>query len=157
MLDQEFETGSSGASETRPIQASKLRKGGFVVMVKANQQRACKIVEMSTSKTGKHGHAKIHMVAIDIFDGTKIEDICPSTHNMLEPIITRPLYQVVGIDEDDKDVDLMKDDGDTFSIKCTDDDVFDDIKRYFEEDGGCMVTLVTALGNQKLDNPKKMT
>ena len=31
--------------------------------------RPCKIVEMSTSKTGKHGHAKVHMVAIDIFTG----------------------------------------------------------------------------------------
>ena len=28
---------------------------------------ACKIVDMSTSKTGKHGHAKVHMVALDIF------------------------------------------------------------------------------------------
>jgi translation elongation factor P/translation initiation factor 5A len=24
---------------------------------------------MSTSKTGKHGHAKVHMVALDIFTG----------------------------------------------------------------------------------------
>ena len=29
--------------------------------------KACKIVDMSTSKTGKHGHAKVHMVALDIF------------------------------------------------------------------------------------------
>lgn len=28
--------------------------------------RPCKIVEMSTSKTGKHGHAKVHLVAIDV-------------------------------------------------------------------------------------------
>ena len=33
------------------------------------QNRPCKIVEMSTSKTGKHGHAKVHMVALDIFTG----------------------------------------------------------------------------------------
>ena len=29
--------------------------------------RPCKIVEMSTSKTGKHGHAKVHLVAIDVW------------------------------------------------------------------------------------------
>uniref|UniRef100_A0A673VL92 Eukaryotic translation initiation factor 5A n=1 Tax=Salmo trutta TaxID=8032 RepID=A0A673VL92_SALTR len=42
----------------------------------------CKIVEMSTSKTGKHGHAKVNMMGIDIFTNKKYEDLCPSTHNM---------------------------------------------------------------------------
>merc|ERR1712218_426449 len=89
MADEfDFTSGDAGASNTYPMQCSALRKSGFV-MIKG---RPCKIVEMSTSKTGKHGHAKVHMVALDIFTGKKLEDICRSTHNMNVPNVFRKDY-----------------------------------------------------------------
>ena len=38
--------------------------------------RPCKIVEMSTSKTGKHGHAKVHLVAIDVSRFVNTRSVC---------------------------------------------------------------------------------
>ncbi len=86
----DYDQGKSGASDTYPAQCSSLRKGGHVMI----KNKPCKIVEMSTSKTGKHGHAKVHLVALDIFNGKKLEDICPSTHNMNVPHVVRKDLQV---------------------------------------------------------------
>lgn len=53
--DETYEAASSGASLSYPVQCSSLRKNGHVLL----KGKPCKIVEMSTSKTGKHGHAKV--------------------------------------------------------------------------------------------------
>lgn len=105
MGDEDFAAADSGASLHYPQQCSALRKNGYVLI----KERPCKIVEMSTSKTGKHGHAKVHLVAIDIFTGKKYEDICPSTHNMNVPHVTRTDYQLSNIE--DNFLTLMDDSG----------------------------------------------
>lgn len=88
---------------------------------------------MSTSKTGKHGHAKVHLVAIDIFTGKKLEELCPSTHNMNVPNVTRTEYQFSHIE--DGFLHLIKADGSEKSdVKLPEDEIGKSIEKY--EDAG---------------------
>merc|ERR1712019_224527 len=155
MADGEYDFGGAdaGASETFPMQCSALRKGGFVMI----KNRPCKIVEMSTSKTGKHGHAKVHLVALDIFTGKKLEDICPSTHNMEVPNVKRTDYQLLDID-DDGFVSMMDDGGDSKEdLKLPDDDIGKEIKEKHEKGESFLVTVLTACKEEKIVGTKTLT
>ncbi|KAJ3500357.1 hypothetical protein NLJ89_g9835 [Agrocybe chaxingu] len=141
---QTFEQAGSGASLTFPMQCSALRKNGHVVI----KGRPCKIVDMSTSKTGKHGHAKVHLVAIDIFTGKKLEDISPSTHNMDVPNVRREEYQLVNID--DGFLNLMTTDGTAKDdVRVPDGDIGKDIQAGFDEGKDLLVTIISAMGEEQ--------
>merc|ERR1712072_838178 len=132
-----FETANAGASATFPMQCSALRKNGHVVI----KGRPCKIVDMSTSKTGKHGHAKVHLVAIDIFTNKKLEDLSPSTHNMDVPNVVRVEYQLVNID--DGFLNLMTNEGVSKDyVKVPEGEVGDQIQQMFDDGKDVLVTIV---------------
>ncbi|KAK9322144.1 translation protein SH3-like domain-containing protein [Lipomyces orientalis] len=140
---QTFESVSAGASLTYPMQCSALRKNGHVVI----KGRPCKIVDMSTSKTGKHGHAKVHLVAIDIFTQKKLEDLSPSTHNMEVPNVTRTEFQLINID--DGFLSLMTSDGATKDdVKVPDGDLGSKLESEFDEGKDLIVTIVSAMGEE---------
>jgi translation initiation factor 5A len=83
--EDNFEKGDSGASYTYPSQAGSLKKGGFALL----KGFPCKISEITTSKAGKHGHAKASIVGNDIFTDKKYEDCCPTSHNMEVPNVVK--------------------------------------------------------------------
>ena len=62
----------------------------------------CKVLNISVSKTGKHGHAKCNFTATDIFTGKKYEDMIPSTHGTTVPIVNRNDWEVIDIGEGDE-------------------------------------------------------
>merc|ERR1712019_199887 len=141
---EEYNDASADASETYPQQCSALRKNGFV-MIKG---RPCKIVEMSTSKTGKHGHAKVHLVALDIFTGKKLEDICPSTHNMNVPNVKRTDYQLLDC-SDDGYLSLMDDTGETREdLKVPDGDIGEECKNAPADGRDILCTVLSACGEE---------
>ncbi|RVX19718.1 Eukaryotic translation initiation factor 5A [Vitis vinifera] len=171
MSDEEhhFESkADAGASKTYPQQAGAIRKNGYIVI----KARPCKVVEVSTSKTGKHGHAKCHFVGIDIFNGKKLEDIVPSSHNCDVPHVTRTDYQLIDISEDgfmpkrfshpfcitfpviwsEVEVSLLTDSGGTKDdLRLpTDDNLLTQIKDGFAEGKDLVVTVMTAMGEEQI-------
>jgi translation initiation factor 5A len=135
--------GGAGASLTYPMQCSALRKNGHVVI----KGRPCKIVDMSTSKTGKHGHAKVHLVAIDIFTGKKLEDISPSTHNMDVPNVKRTEYTLINID--DGFLSLMDADGASKDDVKVPESFGDQMAEEFKKDKEIVVTVIAAMGEEQ--------
>ena len=107
-VDETFESTDAGASHTYPMEAGQIRKGGYI-MIKGNP---CKVSDVTSSKTGKHGHAKCHFVAIDIFTGKKMEDLVPAGHTTSGPTVKKEEYQCIDVDEDDF-VTLLTGDGET--------------------------------------------
>ncbi len=96
-MSDDFSTGDATASLTTPTQASSLRKGGYVVM---GCTHPCKIADISTSKPGKHGHAKVKIVGYDIFTHQKYDDVSPA-HAVLEvPVVTRSEYALLDVEDD---------------------------------------------------------
>ncbi|CAL8080383.1 unnamed protein product [Calicophoron daubneyi] len=91
--DEEFATGEAGAALDEPKQCSALRVNGYVVI----KNRPCLITSMSTSKTGKHGAAKVHLTGVDIFTNKKYEEQSSSTSMMRVPKIARKDYQLMDI------------------------------------------------------------
>ncbi|XP_076889579.1 eukaryotic translation initiation factor 5A-like [Bidens hawaiensis] len=150
MSDEEHQFESkadAGASKTFPQQAGTIWKNGYIVI----KNRACKVVEVSTSKTGKHGHAKCHFVAIDIFNGKKLEDIVPSSHNCDVPHVNRTDYQLIDISEDGF-VSLLTESGGTKDdLKLpTDDTLLTQIKDGFNEGKDLVVTVMSAMGEEQI-------
>lgn len=71
---EQYQVAGSGASETYPVQCSSLRKNGFVML----KGRPCRIVEMTTSKTGKHGHAKVGASPLLLSFATSVSRLKPA-------------------------------------------------------------------------------
>merc|ERR1712084_180120 len=117
---------------------------------------------MGTSKTGKHGHAKAHIVALDIFTGKKYEDLCPTSHNLEVPFVKRTEYQLLTADADSGEVSLLLEDGSTKDDlnlptfvqqgEPTDEDkkVVEDIMKGVDDGKNVIVIVQSACGVEKI-------
>ena len=79
--------------ETVPKSVGTLTKGNYVVI----DGVACIVQDTQTSRPGKHGHAKVRLVAVGIIDGKKKEIVLPGHDNVDVPIIEKKTAQVLSI------------------------------------------------------------
>jgi translation initiation factor 5A len=78
---------------TKVVGAGSLKEGSFIIVDGA----ACKIASFDTSKSGKHGHAKVRLVAIGLMDNKKRELVMPAHDNVEVPIIDKMTAQVLSV------------------------------------------------------------
>ncbi|KAG5190007.1 translation protein SH3-like domain-containing protein [Tribonema minus] len=151
----DFTSSDAGASHTFPMDAGQIRKGGYIVI----KGRPCKVANVSTSKTGKHGHAKANFTAIDIFTGKKLEDIVPTSHATSVPNVARLDYQLLDI-SDDGFLSLLTESGDTkddLKLPGFPEGFDDQLRAEFDAGKTIIVTVVSAMGHDQVMSYKEDT
>jgi len=70
-----------------------LKPNGFVILDGA----VCRVERVQVSTSGKHGHAKVRLDGIGLFDNTRRSIIAPSHENVEVPIVEKKRGQVISI------------------------------------------------------------
>lgn len=78
---------------SRPADLGSIKEGSNVVI----DGEPCRVVEVEKSKPGKHGSAKVRLVAIGIFDGSKRSLVGPADSRVEVPIIEKRIGQIVSV------------------------------------------------------------
>lgn len=78
---------------TKIVNVNQIKSGSYLMV----DGVPCRVVDAQTSKSGKHGHAKIRIVAIGLLDERKREIVLPSGHSVEVPIIEKKTAQVLSV------------------------------------------------------------
>jgi len=78
---------------TKIVSASSIKTGSYIVI----DGVACKVSSSESSKSGKHGHAKVRIVAIGFLDSKKRDIVMPAHDNVEVPIIEKKTAQVLSV------------------------------------------------------------
>jgi len=78
---------------SHPVEIGSLKVNSLIII----DGEPCKIVSMEKSKPGKHGAAKVRVVAIGLFDGVKRSIVSPVDATVEVPIVDKRVGQVVAV------------------------------------------------------------
>lgn len=124
------------------VAVNNLRIGSYLVI----DNGAYVILTITVSKTGKHGSAKAHITAKNIFTDKKVEKMYSTSEMVKVPIVTKKQYTLLNI-YDNVEVSLL----DEFSeeknnvVKLDNTEICKKIVKLFEEGKTIMVTVIFAL------------
>lgn len=85
---------------TKQVSVSTLKKGNYCVIDGAASQ----VVDVQTSRPGKHGHAKVRLSAVGLIDNKKRIVVMPGHDNMDVPIVDKRSAQVLSVHENTANV-----------------------------------------------------
>jgi len=97
---------------TKLSNAGSAKVGSYVII----DGVACKVSSADTSKPGKHGSAKVRIVAIGLLDGKRREMVMPVSDNVEIPIIEKKYAQVLNVSGDLANV-MDEETYETFDLK----------------------------------------
>jgi translation initiation factor 5A len=80
-------------AETSLKEVSGVKTGDTIVI----DGVACKVSATTVSRPGKHGHAKVRMVAVGLFDEKKRDIVMPGHDKIEVPIIEKKSAQVLSV------------------------------------------------------------
>jgi len=102
--------------EKKSVSVGTLTKGSYIIVDDA----ACRISTMQTSRPGKHGHAKINLMAVGIIDGKKRNLVIPGHDHVDVPIVEKKIAQVLSISGHTANV-MNSETYETFDLEIPDD------------------------------------
>ncbi len=79
--------------EKKLVSVGTLKKGDTIIIDGA----PCKITDTATSRPGKHGHAKVNLMAAGLLDGKKRNVVMPGHDRVEVPIIEKKSAQILSV------------------------------------------------------------
>ena len=79
--------------DVKIVAANSIKKGSMILI----DNNPCRVVDVSFSKPGKHGAAKIRATAIGILDNKKRDVVLPAHDKVEVPIIEKKVAQVLSV------------------------------------------------------------
>ncbi|MDE1852423.1 MAG: translation initiation factor IF-5A [Thaumarchaeota archaeon] len=78
---------------SRPAELGSIKEGSYIII----DDEPCKVVNREHFKPGKHGSAKVRLVAISLFTGSKKSYVAPAESRVDIPMIDKRSGQVTSI------------------------------------------------------------